>query len=72
MQITNKKRTLKQLVLISVGLLFVAMIALSAIFSFSASKHYVQEQLAKHSQEAATFLGIGLSSINEQDSGVGR
>ena len=62
MHTTTKKRSLKQVILISVGLLVFVLLTFSSALNFATSKIYVEEQLRSHSHEAATFLGLALSS----------
>jgi len=56
-----KKRSLKELVLLSVSLLLVTLLALSSVLNFVSTQRYADEQLKRHSQDAATFLGLALS-----------
>jgi diguanylate cyclase (GGDEF)-like protein len=67
MRTTNNKRTLKQMILLSVSILLLLLLSGSFILNISLSKDYVQERLAQHSQEAATFLGLSLSTIAENE-----
>lgn len=62
MHTTTKKRSLKQVILLSVGLLVFVLLTFSSALNFATSKIYVEEQLRSHSHEAATFLGLALSS----------
>lgn len=63
MEANKNKRSLKQLIVISVGALFLILLAGSFLLSFATSRAYVESQLSQHSREAATFLGLSLSSI---------
>lgn len=65
MRTTHNKRTLKQMILLSVSILLLLLLSGSFVLNMSLSKDYVQEQLAQHSQETATFLGLSLSAIAE-------
>lgn len=62
MKIINEKRSLKELVLLSVGLLLIVLLALSSALNFVSTQRYAEAQLARHSQDASTFLGLALSS----------
>lgn len=68
MRITKNKRTLKQVVLVSVGALLLVLLAGSAVLHFVSAKSYLEQQLARHSQDAATFLGLALSSASGAES----
>lgn len=69
---TIKKRSLKQLVLVSVGMLVLFLLGLSASLNFANTRVYIDEQLARHSLDAATFLGLALSSQKEGESNVAK
>jgi len=67
MKTTTKKHSLKQLVLLSVSVLILTLLATGTIINFVISKSYVEEQLARYSQDAATYLGLALSTHTQGD-----
>ncbi len=69
---TIKKRSLKQLVLVSVGALVLFLLALSASLNFANARTYIDQQLARYSMDAATFLGLALSSQKEDSSNIAK
>ncbi|WP_197466523.1 LapD/MoxY N-terminal periplasmic domain-containing protein, partial [Oleiphilus sp. HI0080] len=69
---TIKKRSLKQLVLVSVGALVLFLVGLSASLNFANTRIYIDQQLARYSMDAATFLGLALSSQKDDESNVAK
>lgn len=69
---TIKKRSLKQLVLVSVGTLVLFLLGLSASLNFANTRVYIDQQLARYSMDAATFLGLALSSQKGDESNVAK
>ena len=69
---TIKKRSLKQLVLVSVGTLVLFLLGLSASLNFANARVYIDQQLTRYSMDAATFLGLALSSQREDVSNVAK
>lgn len=69
---TIKKRSLKQLVLVSVGALVLFLVGLSASLNFANARIYIDQQLARYSMDAATFLGLALSSQKDDESNVAK
>ena len=63
----NKKEarsiTLKQILLWFTGLLMASLLVVNFFLNISSSRDYMQQQLSSHAQDAATSLGLSLSSV---------
>ena len=63
----NKKEarsiTLKQVLLWFTGLLMASLLVVNFFLNISSSRDYMQQQLSSHAQDAATSLGLSLSSV---------
>ena len=59
----NNKRSLKKLVVLSVGLLLLCLLLGNFVLSFVLGRAYLEEQMQSHAQDAATALGLSISSV---------
>ncbi|UZE96722.1 EAL domain-containing protein [Alkalimarinus alittae] len=55
--------TLKQVLLWFTGLLMASLLVINFLLNVSSSKAYMQQQLSSHSEDAATSLGLLLSTV---------
>ncbi len=55
--------TLKQVLLWFTGLLMASLLVVNFFLNISSSRDYMQQQLSSHAQDAATSLGLSLSSV---------
>lgn len=59
----NKRRTLKQLLMCFIGVLLTLLLLGSFFLNISVTREYLQKQLQSHAQDAATSLGLSLSTV---------
>jgi len=59
----NRSRTLKYILLRFVGALLLVLLLGNFFLNISITRDYLQEQLQSHAQDAATALGLSLSSV---------
>jgi methyl-accepting chemotaxis protein len=59
----NKRRTLKQLLMCFIGALLTLLLLGSFFLNISITREYLQKQLQSHAQDAATSLGLSLSTV---------
>lgn len=59
----NKRRTLKQLLMCFIGALLTLLLLGSFFLNISVTRDYLQKQLQSHAQDAATSLGLSLSTV---------
>jgi len=59
----NKRRTLKQLLMCFIGALLTLLLLGSFFLNISITRDYLQKQLQSHAQDAATSLGLSLSTV---------
>jgi len=61
--VNNKRRTLKQLLMCFIGALLTLLLLGSFFLNISVTREYLQNQLQSHAQDAATSLGLSLSTV---------
>jgi len=59
----NKRRTLEQLLMSFIGVLLTLLLLGSFFLNISVTREYLQKQLQSHAQDAATSLGLSLSTV---------
>jgi len=59
----NKRRTLEQLLMSFIGALLTLLLLGSFFLNISVTREYLQKQLQSHAQDAATSLGLSLSTV---------
>jgi len=59
----TRSLTLKQVLLWFTGLLMTSLLLVNFFLNISSSRDYMQQQLSSHAQDAATSLGLSLSSV---------
>lgn len=60
---TQEKMTLNRLLLLFLGSLLGLLLAGNVLLNISVTRDYLQDQLLSHAQDAATSLGLSLSSV---------